>query len=139
MKKLLVGLLGAGLIITAISLAFPKYGKIFQKHVPNVGNEVVSMSAELAQTGLGDVEIKQEYKDTANRVINDVSEFSHAGFDYYATEDKAHIDRGTRAVKDLMDIAKENVDKADKDGAISNELNQIKDSVKNEIIGALAG
>ena len=110
MKKLFGFLVCAATAVFVISVLCPKAGDVFKKHIPVMGHEMVNMSEELAQTGLDEVELKPETRDTANKVVYHVSDCAHAGFDFYATGDEAQLDRGMSNVDELVDIGMDHLD-----------------------------
>lgn len=107
MKKIFGYLLGFILIIVAVNAFCPEVGAVLKKHIPVVGNEVVTMAEDIAGTGLEQAGVQVEDRETANRIIHDVCDFIHVGFDYYATEDEALKDRVTADFNDLVALGGE--------------------------------
>lgn len=104
MKKGFDVLLGIALIVAVLCLISPNCKKVFQKHIPAVGHEVVSMTEDLADVGMEEVSFSAGGREVAERVIDDVVCIANSGIDYFATADDACIKRGAGAADDLVDI-----------------------------------
>ena len=111
MKKLFGYLIGAVFVVAVISSINPKFKTVFKKHIPVMGNEAVALTEDLACTGLTEVEMESESRDTMNRLVHIAGDFVHAGFDFYATEDEAQINRVTQDVNDLLKIGTDGIEK----------------------------
>ena len=109
MKKFFEFIIGTALVITVISIISPEFGGILKKHIPVIGNDVVNMTEELAETGVAKLEIKPQNKEVVNTVIDEVCDLAHSGFNFYASEDKTQVDRGKQDLKDLFAIGVEQV------------------------------
>ena len=131
MKKIFGFFVGAAIAVFVISVLFPKAGAVFKKHIPAAGNEMVSMTEELAQTGLDEVEMKPETRETANRVVFHVGDCAHAGFDYYATGDETHIDRGLNDVDGLMIIGLDSLEQFIDTQLTAENLEKLTTSIEN--------
>ena len=102
MKKGLEVLFGIALIIAALCIISPECRGLFKKHIPVIGHEVVNMTEDLAGVGMDTAQVNDEGREVANRVVNDVTDIADAGFDYFATEDNANIQRASQAADDLL-------------------------------------
>ncbi len=102
MKKGLGVIFTAAIVVAILSFISPDCRELFKKHIPVAGHEVVSMTSGLAGIGMDAAKIKAEDRETANRVVNDMSDIANAGLNYFATEDEACMKQATLAADDII-------------------------------------